>query len=174
MDKFYSLQFLVILSIVWSSVVVEGCTKYCICSLEVTSCYFDYDNSGVCVGEIPMIETYVLNIHGPVCIGVRDMLKKPLFANTVKVFHNDLCLETPNCRYVITTFDCISCECLSVCGSTAYTTDHTLTCVCDSIPLPLCVCVCQLHTLLMTPLMTPYPYLCVCVCVCVCVNCIHY
>ena len=90
-----------------------------------------------------MIETYVLNIHGPVCIGVRDMLKKPLFANTVKVFHNDLCLETPNCRYVITTFDCISCECLSVCGSTAYTTD-------DSIPLPLCVCVCvcQMHTLL--------------------------
>ena len=135
MDKFYSLQFLVILSIVWSSVAVEGCTNYCICSLEVTSCYFDYDNSGVCVGEIPMIETYVLNIHGPVCIGVRDMLKKPLFANTVKVFYNDRCLETPNCRYVITTFECISCECLSVCGSTAYTTD-------DSIPLPVCVCVC--------------------------------
>ena len=145
MDKFYSLQFLVILSIVWSSVAVEGCTNYCICSLEVTSCYFDYDNSGVCVGEIPMIETYVLNIHGPVCIGVRDMLKKPLFANTVKVFHNDHCLETPNCRYVITTFECISCECLSVCGSTAYTTN-------DSIPLPLCVCVC----------------------VCVYGNCIHY
>ena len=152
MDKFYSLQFLVILSIMWSPVVVEGCTKYCICSLEVTSCYFDYDNSGVCVGEIPMIETYVLNIHGPVCIGVREILKKPMFANTVKVFHNDLCLETPNCRYVTTTFDCISLSvcvsasvsvCLSVCGLTAYTTD-------DSIPLPLCVCVC------------------------VCVNCIHY
>ena len=78
MDKFYSLQFLVILSVVWSSVVVEECTKYCICSLEVTSCYFDYDSSGVCAGEIPMIETYVLNIHGPVCIGVRDMLKETL------------------------------------------------------------------------------------------------
>ena len=148
MDKFYSLQFLVILSIVWSSVAVEGCTNYCKCSLEVTSCYFDYNNSGVCVGEIPMIETYVLNIHGPVCIGVRDVLKKPLFANTVKVFHNDRCLETPNCRYVITTFACYH---VSVSLSVG-----------------------QLHTLLMTP----YPYLCVCVyvcvCVCVCGNCIHY
>ena len=116
MEKFYPLQFLGILSVLLTPALVEGCTKYCICSLEATNCYFDYDNSGVCVGEIPMTETYVINIYGPVCGEVREVLKKPLFANTVKVFHNDACLEIPNCRYVITPYICVYvCVCVCVC-----------------------------------------------------------
>ena len=76
----------------------QGCGKYCICSLERTDCYFSFDNDGNCLGKVPQLETYVLNIHGPVCDNVRKLLRQNTFSNTIKVFHNDVCDGVANCR----------------------------------------------------------------------------
>ena len=76
----------------------QGCSKFCICSLEHTECYFDYANDGSCLGVVPLGETYVLVIHGPVCVENRKKLKESIFANTVKVFKDDICGDIINCR----------------------------------------------------------------------------
>ena len=76
----------------------QGCGKYCICSLERTDCYFSHDNEGMCMGEVPLMETYVLNIYGPVCENARRLLKENTFHNTIKVLHNDVCGAIPGCR----------------------------------------------------------------------------
>ena len=75
----------------------QGCGKYCVCSLEQTDCYFTIEN-GECLGDVSVLETYVLNIHGPLCLSARRMLKKATFHNTVKVLHDDVCGSIPNCR----------------------------------------------------------------------------
>ena len=75
----------------------QGCGKFCVCTLEQTDCYFTFED-GVCLGEVSFLETYILNIYGPVCPNARKALKKSMFDNTVKVLHNDICGGIPNCR----------------------------------------------------------------------------
>ena len=75
----------------------ESCTPECVCSLESTTCYFG-EKDGQCVGDLPYEETYVLRVHGKVCSPTRSKLKESFFANTIKILHNDWCLDIPNCR----------------------------------------------------------------------------
>ena len=99
MDILSSCRFLIIFSIFWSACSAQTCGKYCVCSLESTECYFDYSKDGSCLGTVPLKETFILKIHGPVCDRVRNVLKKEsIFANTIVILFDDICGGIRNCR----------------------------------------------------------------------------
>ena len=98
MEKFSSFAFCLLFVVVFGLCHGQLCSKYCICSLERTECFFDYADNGLCLGVVPLSETYVINIHGPVCAENRKLLKSSVFANTIKVFNDDICGDVPNCR----------------------------------------------------------------------------
>ena len=81
-----------------------GCPKMCSCTLEETVCYFTK-----CSDPVPLAETYVLKVHGPVCDRQRQILENPSFRNTIKCFYDDVCWNVPNCRYLQV------CVCVSMC-----------------------------------------------------------
>ena len=97
MEKLF-FTLLIICSSYISLITSHGCGKFCVCTLDKTDCYFTYEN-GVCIGEVSMLETYILNIYGPLCPDAHQKLKSSMFHNTVKVLHNDICIGIPNCRY---------------------------------------------------------------------------
>ena len=83
----------------WSVDCAEICTKYCVCSIEMTECYFDYTDQKTCVGQIPMIETYILKVHGPFCESARTLWQQEsIFQNTVLILSNAQCEGLRNCR----------------------------------------------------------------------------
>ena len=98
MENFNFLTVLLILSCFHCLISYQGCGKFCVCTLEQTDCYFTMEK-GVCLGEVSVLETYILNIYGPVCPKVRRKLHNEMFHNTVKIFNNDVCTGIPNCRY---------------------------------------------------------------------------
>ena len=100
MEVFKIVHFFLFLTALANVCSSQGCGRYCVCSLEKTDCYFSWDSDGSCLGKVPLLETYVLNVHGPVCDNVRKELTKSLFSNTIKVFHNDNCEGVSNCRQV--------------------------------------------------------------------------
>ena len=100
MAEIISIIFFTIFLTLWSPLTGQGCGTYCVCSLERTECYFTRGVDGDCMGSIPLRETYVLSIHGPVCDEQRKKLKESIFDNTVKIFHNDACSGVLNCRYL--------------------------------------------------------------------------
>ena len=100
MEVFKIVHFFLFLTALANVCSSQGCGRYCVCSLEKTDCYFSWDSDGSCLGKVPLLETYVLNVHGPVCDNVRKKLTKSLFGNTIKVFHNDNCEGVSNCRQV--------------------------------------------------------------------------
>ena len=97
MENLKYFSFLLLCTFIFNVVDSQGCGKYCVCSLEQTDCYFSTEN-GVCFGQVSVLETYILNIYGPVCSDARKTLKTAMFHNTVKVLHNDICGSIPNCR----------------------------------------------------------------------------
>ena len=97
MENFNFFSFLVLCALFFNVVDSQGCGKYCVCSMEQTDCYFTRENE-ICYGEVPVLETYILNIYGPVCSDARSTLKTGMFHNMVKVLHNDICGTIPNCR----------------------------------------------------------------------------
>ena len=50
------------------------------------------------MGQVLLLETYVLNIYDPVCENARRLLKENTFHNMIKVFCNDVCGGIPGCR----------------------------------------------------------------------------
>ena len=70
----------------------QSCPKVCLCSLEKTTCYFTR-----CSDAVPLSETSMLEIHGPICNRQRQILADQAFHNTIKWFLDDTCLNVPNC-----------------------------------------------------------------------------
>ena len=97
MESSNFLSVLAIFSCIFNVTTSQGCGKFCVCSLEVTDCYFTFED-GMCLGQVSLLETYILNIHGPVCANARKVLKTEMFHNTVKILYNDVCRGIPNCR----------------------------------------------------------------------------
>lgn len=97
MEGLNFLAVLAIFSCIFNVTTSQGCGRFCVCTLEETECYFTFEN-GKCLGEVSLLETYILKIHGPVCANARKLLKTGTFHNTVKIFYNDACNGIPNCR----------------------------------------------------------------------------
>ena len=97
MENLNFVAILAIFSCIFNVTTSQGCGKFCVCTLEVTDCYFTLKD-GICLGEVSLLETYILNIHGPVCGNTRKVLTTEMFHNTVKIFYNDVCNGISNCR----------------------------------------------------------------------------